>query len=497
MERKNAWKIYNEEERTAVEELSTRYRRFLNHGKTERECIAEAVRMARENGYKDLRGMIRQQTPLHPGDKLYSTHMEKSAVFFLIGKEPLEKGMNLIGSHVDSPRLDIKQVPCYEERGQVYLDTHYYGGVKKYQWLALPLALHGVVVRKDGSRVNLRIGEEKDEPVFTITDLLPHLGKEQQEQKMKEFIDAEKMDLLIGNGFEGENESKESVLRFLFEKYRIQEGDFLSAELEVVPAGEARECGLDRSMILAYGQDDRSCVFASLEALFCVSGEGETVFRKRQQRIPDRTICCLLVDKEEIGSSGATGMKSRFFENAVAEILNLTEIRKIAAGEILSGDGGDSFGKHGNADLGRGISPELKIRRALMNSRMLSADVSAAFDPMFEKYFEKKNSAYLANGLVFSKYSGSGGKAGANDANPEFIAQLRRIMEQNGVIFQTAELGAVDQGGGGTIAYIMAEYGMDVIDCGIAVLSMHAPWEVVSKADLYEAVKGYAAFLRE
>ena len=461
MERKNAWKMYSEEELTAVEKLSFQYRRFLNAGKTERECVAEAVRLAEKNGYQKLDRLIKNRQMVRPGDKIYISHMGKAAVFFQIGEQSLEHGMNIIGAHVDSPRLDIKQIPLYEETEQVYLDTHYYGGVKKYQWLAIPLALHGVVIRKDGKQIEIRIGENPEDPVFTITDLLPHLGKEQQEQKVKEFIDAEKMDLLVGNQSRKDKSAKEYVLQLLYEKYRIREEDFLSAELEVVPAGEARECGIDRSMIMAYGQDDRSCAFASLTALFDLAQKGEHV---------KRTACCLLTDKEEIGSAGATGMKSHFFENALAELLNLEDA--------------DTYS----------LPLELRLRRALMHSKMLSADVSAAFDPMFEKYFEKKNTAYFANGLVFNKYSGSAGKAGANDANAEYMAELRNIMESQNVLFQTAELGAVDQGGGGTIAYIMAEYGMDVIDCGIAVLSMHAPWEISCKADLYEAVKGYRAF---
>ncbi len=468
MERKNVWKVYSKEEMMAVEELSSSYRHFLDAGKTERECISEAVRLAVEKGYQDLETLIQSGRPLKPGDKVYTVHMKKSAVFFRIGEEPPERGFNIIGSHVDSPRLDIKQVPCYEEAGNVYLDTHYYGGIKKYQWFASPLALHGTVVKKDGTAADICIGEKEDDPVLVITDLLPHLGRERNEQKVKDFFDAEKMDVLTGNRPLGETAAKEHILNILREKYGIEEEDFLSAELEAVPAGKARECGLDQSMVLAYGQDDRSSAFSSLTALFGLE----------EDRKLERTSCCLLVDKEETGSNGATGMKSRFFENAAAEILALT--------------------KGGFRDCGLDAASkaplDLRLRRSLMNSRMLSADVSAAFDPMFEKYFEKKNSAYLANGLVFNKYSGSGGKAGANDANPEYMAWLRRIMEEHHVVFQTAELGAVDQGGGGTIAYIMAKYGMDVIDCGIAVLSMHAPWEVSSKADLYEAVKGYAAF---
>lgn len=470
--------------------MSSLYRHFLDNGKTERECITQAVSLAKEKGYRDLYTLIQEKGALKPGDKVYSTHMGKSAAFFHIGEEPLESGFNIIGSHVDSPRLDIKQVPCYEEAGNVYLDTHYYGGIKKYQWFACPLALHGIVAKKDGTVVDICIGEREEDPVFVITDLLPHLGRERNEQKIKDFFDAEKMDILVGNQPVEKADAKEHILKILYENYQIGEDDFLSAELEVVPAGKARECGMDKSMVLAYGQDDRSCAFSSLTALFGLGEHGNL----------RRTSCCLLVDKEETGSNGATGMKSRFFENAVAELLVMTgdQLERDSLAESSAENPAEQddfviqvvFSRQND----KGIPLDLKLRRTLMNSRMLSADVSAAFDPMFEKYYEKKNSAYLANGLVFNKYSGSGGKSGANDANPEYMAWLRSIMEERHVAFQTAELGAVDQGGGGTIAYIMAKYGMDVIDCGIAVLSMHAPWEVTSKADLYEAVKGYQAF---
>lgn len=472
MERRNAWKFYDQKDLAAVEELSIQYRRFLDAGKTERECIACAVQMAEDAGFYNLLGAVHEGRSLKPGDKAYISFMEKSAAFFRIGAAPLEQGMNIIGAHVDSPRLDLKQVPCYEQAGNVYLDTHYYGGIKKYQWFALPLALHGVIVRKDGTPVQISVGEKEEDPAFVFTDLLPHLGRERNEEKVKDFFDAEKMDLLIGNRPLKDKEARKYVLGLLREAYGIREEDFLSAELEVVPAGKARECGFDRSMVLAYGQDDRSCAYAALRALLETAGDPSA------PEGSGRTACCLLVDKEETGSNGATGMKSRFFENAVAELLALT---------------GTTSEKQGTAK----IPFDLRLRRALLHSRMLSADVSAAFDPMFEKYFEKKNSAYLGNGLVFNKYSGSGGKSGANDANPEYMAQLRRIMDEGQVAYQTAELGAVDQGGGGTIAYIMAKYGMEVIDCGLAVLSMHAPWEVTSKADLYESVKGYRAFYKK
>lgn len=476
MERKNAWNYYGVEEQKRVSDICHAYCHFLDCSKTERECAAAAIKLARAQGFRDLNVVIEAGEPLKPGDKVYSCMMDKAVALFQLGAEPLEKGMNILGAHIDSPRIDVKQVPLYEEQGFGYLDTHYYGGVKKYQWLAMPLAIHGVVVRKDGTKVEIKIGEKERDPVFVITDLLPHLGRELNEKKVKDFIDAEKMDLLIGSlpqRTKGERDNlsrrqsdltpnekenkkvRQTILKLLQEQYKIKEEDFLSAELEIVPAGKARDCGLDKSMILAYGQDDRSCAFTSLLALL-------------ELKMSKRTACCLLVDKEEIGSVGATGMRSKFFENALAEIM------------ALSGDYSD-----------------LKLRRALRHSNMLSSDVSAAYDPMFSEYYEKKNAAYLGNGLVFNKYSGSGGKSGGNDASAEYMAQLRQIMDKNKVIIQTAELGAVDRGGGGTIAHIMADHGMNVIDCGIPVLSMHAPWEVSSKADIYESLKGYLAFLKD
>ena len=365
--------------------------------------------------------------------------------------------MNILGSHIDSPRIDLKQQVLYEEDGFAYFDTHYYGGVKKYQWLAHPLAIHGVVVKENGEKITINVGEEPNDPVLVITDLLPHLGKEQRKKNAEEFIDAENMDLLIGNRAK-KGEEKEAVKSYitdlLKEKYNIEEEDFISAELEIVPAGKARECGLDRSMILGYGQDDRVCAFTSLIAML----------EADQTR---RTTCCIMIDKEEIGSVGASGMTSRFFENMVAEVVALL-----------------------------GEYSELTVRRVLANSKMLSSDVSAGYDPMFKEVYEKRNSAMLSCGPVFNKYTGHGGKSGSNDANPEYVAQLRSIMKQNDVRFQTAEMGRVDVGGGGTIAYLCAVYGMDVIDSGIAVLSMHAPWETTSKADIYEAVKAYKAFLK-
>ncbi len=457
MERKSLWTNYDNAQREALEKVNLLYRQCLDEGKTERECVSLTIRMAKENGYKDLKKLIADGTKINIGDKVYIDYMGKSIALFQIGKKPLEEGMNILGAHIDSPRLDVKQRPLYEEEEFAYLDTHYYGGIKKYQWVAMPLALHGVVVRKDGTKEMIVVGEKQDDPVFVITDLLPHLDREKRDKPMDKFIDAEKMDLLIGN-LAAEDQEKEAVkngiLHILKRQYNIEEDDFLSAEFEIVPAGASRECGLDRSMIIGYGQDDRVCAFTSLFAML-------------EEKEVERTSCCLLVDKEEIGSVGASGMTSKFFENAVAEVMALT-----------------------------GAYSELALRRALANSKMLSSDVSAAFDPMFPEVYEKKNSAYFANGPVFNKYTGAGGKSRTNDANAEYIAELRKIMEDNDVKFQTAELGRIDAGGGGTIAYILAVYGMEVIDSGIAVLNMHAPWEVTSKADIYEAVKCYRAFLK-
>lgn len=458
MDRKSLWEVYDDSQLQELEKLSADYRMFLDKGKTERECIRETVKMAKEAGYRDLKEILESGETLKTGDGVYAVYMDKTIALFRIGEEPLENGMNILGAHVDSPRIDLKQNPLYEAAQFAYFDTHYYGGVKKYQWVTIPLAIHGVVVRKDGSVMEIVIGEDEADPIFVITDLLIHLAKEQMELKASQVIEGEKLDLLIGNKpLKGEEKEavKANIVKLLKEKYNIEEEDFVSAELEIVPAGKARDCGLDRSMIMAYGQDDRVCAFTSLLAMLEVKDV-------------KRTSCCLLVDKEEIGSVGATGMQSRFFENVVAELL-------YAMGE-------DS---------------NIKVRRALANSKMLSSDVSAAFDPMFEACFEKKNSAYFGRGITFNKYTGSRGKGGSNDANPEYIAHLRDILAKHNVTFQTAELGRVDVGGGGTIAYILANYGMEVIDSGVPVLNMHAPWEVTSKTDVYEAYRGYKAFLIE
>ena len=458
MERKNVWTNYGKKELAELEKLNKNYRHFLDHGKTERECVKAAVKQAKKEGFKDLKEVIRSGEKLQAGDRVYDVFMEKAIALFIIGSKDIEKGMNILGAHIDSPRLDLKQNPLYEDTELAYLDTHYYGGIKKYQWVAIPLALHGVVAKKDGSVVEINIGEEEDDPVFCISDLLIHLSGEQMEKKGAKVVEGEALNLLIGNmplKDEEKDAVKRNVLNLLKEKYDIEEEDFLSAELEVVPAGKARECGLDRSMILAYGQDDRVCAYTSLEAIL-------------DTKKVKRTACCILVDKEEIGSVGATGMQSRFFENTVAELLNCM-----------------------------GVYSDLALRRTLANSKMLSSDVSAAYDPEYASVFEKKNAAYFAKGIVFNKYTGSRGKSGSNDANAEYMAELRKILEKHNVAFQTAELGKVDIGGGGTIAYILALYGMQVIDCGVAVMSMHAPWEIVSKADVYEAKKCYMAFLAE
>lgn len=516
MERKNAWKEYSEAELEELEQLCSRYIDFISENKTERECATTAIKQAEEAGYRPLEELVAAGKKLGPGDKIWAHTHGKALLLVHIGSAAMAEGMNILGAHIDSPRLDLKQNPLYESSDLAFLDTHYYGGIKKYQWVTLPLAIHGVVVKADGTTVPVTIGEDADDPVFCVTDLLPHLGSEQMQKKAAKVVEGEALDVLIGgrplvieglesdddnDGESGEsgdaatgvadaadiasadvsatadadeaNSSDESkdderpeweksvkkepvkamALKLLFEKYGITEEDFLSAELEVVPAGKARELGFDRSMVIGYGQDDRVCAYTSLEAQLKID-------------LPERTAVTILVDKEEIGSVGATGMESMFFENAIAEIME------------LAGEGG-----------------MLALRRALSKSKMLSSDVSAAYDPAHASVFESKNSAYLGRGLVFNKYTGARGKSGSNDASAEFVAYVRRIMNEAGVAFQTAELGKVDAGGGGTIAYIPARYDMDVIDSGVAVLSMHAPWEITSKADIYEAHKGYLAFL--
>lgn len=467
MEQKNVWETYSTKQLKELEALNEAYRGFLSECKTERECVDYIVNMAEEAGYKELQDIIKKGGRLKKGDKVYSVWMNKSVALFHIGEKKMEEGMNILGAHIDSPRLDIKQNPLYEDGGFAYLDTHYYGGVKKYQWVTIPLAIHGVVVKKDGTTIELNIGENEDDPVFFVSDLLIHLAQEQLEKKAAKVIEGEALDIIVGNKpltfseeekekgeSAGKDAVKKGILNILKENYDMDEEDFISAELEVVPAGKAREAGFDRSMILSYGQDDRVCAFTSLKAML-------------EMKSVERTACCLLVDKEEIGSVGATGMQSHFFENMVAEVLNLM-----------------------------GEYSELNVRRCLASSCMLSSDVSSAFDPTYAASFDKKNVAYLGGGMVFNKFTGARGKSGSNDANAEYLAHIRSIFEKENIHFQTAELGRVDLGGGGTIAYILALYGMNVIDSGVAVLNMHAPWEAVSKADVYETKRGYVAFLK-
>ena len=468
---KSLWEIYTDEQRAEMENLCICYKDCLNRGKTERECVSISIEMAEQAGYRNLADCIAEGAKLKAGDKVYAQYNGKTLVLYHIGEEPIEKGMNILGAHIDSPRIDVKQNPLYESNGFSYFDTHYYGGIKKYQWVTIPLAIHGVVIKKDGTKVDIVLGENEDEPVFAITDLLIHLAGKQLEKNAREVIDGEGLDLLIGSEPAPKAEEdadltdeekklaktplKAKMLSIFKEKYDIEEEDFLSAELEIVPAAKARDLGFDSSMIMSYGQDDRICAFTSLLAMLHID-------------TPKRTACCLLVDKEEVGSQGASGMQSRFFENMTAELLSLM-----------------------------GNPSAISLRRAMQNSTMLSSDVSSAYDPAYASAFEKKNCAYLGGGMVFNKFTGSRGKSGSNDANAEYIASLRQIMDQADVLVQTAELGKVDVGGGGTIAYILALYGMNVIDSGVPVLSMHAPWEATSKADIYEAYRGYKAFLQE
>lgn len=465
MERLNAWNKYDEDMKKKVFDFADEYRRFISLCKTERECVEEGVRILKASGYKDLKDVIAADEKLKAGDKVYAVNMNKAIVAFNIGETSIESGMNILGAHIDSPRLDIKQNPLYEETGLVLLDTHYYGGIKKYQWVATPLALHGVVALKDGTTVKVVIGEDIDDTVVGISDLLIHLASEQMDKKAAKVVEGEALDILVGSMPLKNEETKsdkedckdavkKNILAILKEKYGIEEEDFMSAELEAVPAGPARDYGIDRSMIIGYGHDDRVCAYPSLIALV-------------NSDMTKRTGVCILVDKEEIGSVGATGMQSRFFENMVAEVM-------------------DRCGEYS----------ELKLRRALANSYMLSSDVSAAYDPNYASVFEKKNVAYFGKGMVFNKYTGARGKSGSNDASAEFVGKLRKVMDDADVAFQTAELGKVDIGGGGTIAYILANLDMNVIDSGIAVQNMHAPYEVISKADLYETLKGYEAFLK-
>ena len=465
MERKNAWEKYPEgTKRNEVFDFAEHYRKFISDCKTERECVNYFVEKAEKAGFANLDKVIAENKTLKAGDKVYANNMGKGMALFVIGKKEMQEGMNILGAHIDSPRMDLKQDPLYEDTDFAMLDTHYYGGIKKYQWVTLPLALHGVIAKKDGSVVKVSIGDKPGDPVFGVSDLLIHLSGEQLEKKGAKVIEGENLDLLVGSIPAEEKEDsdekikdkvKANIMNLLEKEYGIEEEDFLSAEIEVVPAGEARDYGFDRSMIMGYGHDDRVCAYPSYKAI-------------AEMKNPEYTSVCLLVDKEEIGSVGASGMESRFFENTVAEVMN-------AAGDYS----------------------ELKLRRALKNSRVLSSDVSAAFDPNFPSVMTKRNTAYFGKGLVFNKYTGARGKSGSNDANAEYVGALRQLCDKNEIAFQTAELGKVDQGGGGTIAYILANYGMSVIDSGVPVLNMHAPWEIISKVDLYEAYRGYVAFLKE
>ena len=458
MEKKNAWLSYKKREEKAVFALNEDYKKFLTASKTERLAVKNTIEAAEKAGFVNLETLIAEGKTVKPGDKIYAVWMKKTAALFVIGEEPLCAGMNILGAHIDSPRLDIKQVPLYEDKEFAYLDTHYYGGIKKYQWVALPLAIYGVIVKKDGTVVDVAIGDKPGDPVLVITDLLPHLGADQMKKDAGRIIEGEDLNVMIGSRpLEGEEKEavKAQLKKFFKDTYDIEEDDFLSAELEVVPAGETRDLGMDRSLVIGYGHDDRVCAYTSLRAIL-------------ETEAPRKTSVCLLTDKEEVGSIGATGAQSFFFENTIAELLNLM-----------------------------GETNNLAVRRALANSRMISSDVSAGFDPIYPGVNEPKNSAYLGHGICFNKFTGARGKSGSNDANAEYVAVIRRVMEDNKVAFQTSELGKVDQGGGGTIAYISAKYGMCVIDAGVPVLSMHAPWEVVSKADVYEAVKCYKAFLKD
>lgn len=485
MEHTSAWLSYKNKSED-LEHLAEEYRLFISDNKTERECAKTAIKLAEEAGYRPLESFVVQNKGLAPGDKIWAHAQGKALMLVHMGEAPLEEGLNILGAHIDSPRLDIKQNPLFEAGEMAYLDTHYYGGIKKYQWVTTPLALHGVIAKTDGSIVEVCLGERDSDPVFCVTDLLIHLARQQMTKQANEVIEGEALDLLVGNkpfyvskeslantAHEGNKEDpcepegkelvKGALVELMREHYGIAEEDFLSAELEVVPAGPARDLGFDRSMIIGYGQDDRVCAYTSLRAQFDFA-EG----------IPHKTAVCLLVDKEEIGSVGASGMASQFFENTVAEIIELARVEGSTEARV---------------------SADLLLRRCLAASKMLSSDVSAGFDPAYASVFETKNTAYCGRGLVLNKYTGAGGKSGSNDARAEFVALLRRIFDEAGVHYQTAELGRVDAGGGGTIAYIPAAYGMDVIDSGVAVLSMHSPWEVSSKVDIYEAYQGYKAFL--
>ncbi|HHT51433.1 MAG TPA: aminopeptidase [Eubacteriaceae bacterium] len=453
----SGWNLINQDEKEKAFHFSEGYKRFLDEGKTERESVKAIIKLAKDKGFISLNKTIKEKHRIFPGQKFYYEYKNSSIVLFVIGKEDLTGGMNIIGSHVDAPRLDLKPNPLYEEQEMAFFKTHYYGGVKKYQWTTIPLSLHGVVVLKSGKKIDINIGEKDSDPVFYISDLLPHLAKEQMEKKMGEGITGEGLNIIVGSIPYKDEEIKEpiklNILKLLYEAYGIIEEDFASAEIEVVPAYKARDVGFDRSMVVAYGQDDRICAYTSLHAILNIEN-------------PKRTAVALITDKEEVGSQGNTGMQSAFFENVIAELVELTMEEP----------------------------SEIMVKRTMANSRVLSADVNAGFDPNFPDTHDKRNAAYLGRGVVLTKYTGARGKSGSNDASAEYIGEIRKIFNDNNVIWQMGELGKVDQGGGGTIAYILANYGMDVVDCGPPLFSMHAPMELSSKLDLYMAYKGYKAF---
>ena len=459
MYRKNAWKALQEGEMAKLEAFAEKYKAYLDAGKTERECVTESVRQAKEAGFIDLDEVLKEGKQLKAGDRVYCNWMNKCFMAWVIGENDITEGMNILGAHIDSPRIDVKQNPLFENGGFAYLDTHYYGGIKKYQWVASPLALHGVVCKKDGSKVTIAIGEDENDPVFYISDLLIHLAADQMGKPAGKVIEGDALDIIIGSSplkDEEKDPVKAQVLAILKDKYGIEEEDFVSAELEAVPAGKCRDVGFDRALIAGYGHDDRVCAYPSMAAVMDFEGT------------PAYTVCAVLTDKEEIGSVGATGMDSMYFENIMAELV---------------------------ANI-KGCGNPLYLRRCLKNSRMLSSDVSAGYDPNFAGVFEKNNASIVGNGVTFNKFTGRGGKGGSNDCNAEFVAQVRKICDDAEVAWQTAELGKVDVGGGGTIAYICAKYGMNVIDCGVPVLSMHAPWEAISKVDLWNEYKCYCAFIK-
>lgn len=449
----------SEDEKTLTVEIAEEYKRFIDEGKTERECCQYIERLARENGFSNIDDLIKENVELQPGMKVYGNNRDKSIILFIIGEDSIESGMKIVGGHIDSPRIDLKPTPLYEDSGMAYFKTHYYGGIRKYQWASLPLSIHGVVINEKGEKISISIGEEACDPIFFISDLLPHLAKDQNKKSLAEGIEGEGLNLIVGNTMSDDKEAKErfklKVLEILNEKYNVTEEDFMTAELEIVPAGKARDAGFDRSMIVGYGHDDRSCSFAGMKAILDIEGT------------PKKTVVGMFMDKEEVGSMGNTGSESKYFENMVAELMNLQM---------------DNY-------------KDLYVRRAFMNTKVLSADVGAAYDPNYASAYDKRNSPFMGKGIVLVKYTGARGKSGCNDANAEFVHEVRDIFNRHDVIWQTGELGKVDQGGGGTIAYILANAGADVIDCGIPVISMHAPYEMISKADLYMTYKGYKAFL--